>query len=862
LFSNHYLDKLLPGEKEWGIETSFYFKEIKALYETNKERLPGLNESQLRKHFLDKVLEILGWTVDVEPPTPSGEWAKHPDYALFKDKENLRSAQSLSQEGYFSKAACIGEAKQWGRPLDRKLKSEADPFEVQNPSLQISRYLWLSGVQWGVLTDGKYWRLYERETSKRLDIYYEIDLPSLLEDGTEGDFKYFCLFFRKESFPEFVNKVYQGSVDYARVVGEELKGNVYQALKLIADGFLKTPGNGLSQEDLKDIHNNSLILLYRLLFVLYAECRDLLPLGKNQFYTESYSLDVLKKEVASKLDHGDSIALSTYQYWNKLKELFEVINSGNPELEVPPYNGGLFNPAKHKFLETCRAGDLYLARAIDFLTRSQDKAFIDYSSLEVRHLGSIYEGLLEYKLRIADQDLVSVKEKGKEIYVPLDEAEKKRKKIKEEEIVREGEAYLVTDKGERKASGSYYTPDYIVNYIIENTLRPLCDQITERIRAEIHKLEEKVKGSRGQNREVYQRKLEEIKTSFDDEVLKLKVLDPAMGSGHFLVRATEYLAEEVATNPYAWDEEAPEGEAAVSFYKRRIVENCIYGVDLNPLAVELTKLSLWLSTVAKNRPLNFLDHHLRCGNSLIGAKIEDLANLPDARKRQKKKEQPDQLGLGLFEDIFKERVFLLLGAFKQIEDLLSDTVEQIGQKEKLYQDFRRIVARFCDVADVWTSAYFGNEVGWKDYDQLQENLRAKEKEWQTLMASCSCFSKAKEIACDKHFFHWELEFPEVFFEGSRHKDNPGFDCVVGNPPYGDILDDTTKYFLEEVGFNSGGSGNNDVFRFFTEKGLYISNIGAYLGYIIPNTFLFDFPTALVFVQYFGVRSLPPMFWGV
>ena len=156
LFSNHYLDKLLPGEKEWGIETSFYFKEIKALYETNKERLPGLNESQLRKHFLDKVLEILGWTVDVEPPTPSGEWAKHPDYALFKDKENLRSAQSLSQEGYFSKAACIGEAKQWGRPLDRKLKSEADPFEVQNPSLQISRYLWLSGVQWGVLTDGEY----------------------------------------------------------------------------------------------------------------------------------------------------------------------------------------------------------------------------------------------------------------------------------------------------------------------------------------------------------------------------------------------------------------------------------------------------------------------------------------------------------------------------------------------------------------------------------------------------------------------------------------------------------------------------------------------------------------------------------
>jgi len=854
LFSNYYLDDLLPKEEEFKVpiaEIEDVLKKIKGIWD--KSRFEAINENQLRKHFLDKVLDYLGWIVDIDAPVPSGEWSKRPDYALFKDNENLKIAHKGKKEDYFKKAACIGEAKKWGRPLDKKIKTEIDPFEAQNPSLQISRYLWLTGVKWGILTDGKYWRLYERETSKRLDIFYEVDLEDIIESGSPEVFRYFFLFFRKDAFPEFIEKVYRGSVDYAQAVGEKLKENVYQALKTLAQGFLKTPGNNLSEANLKEIHDNSLIFLYRLLFILYAEYRDLLPLGSNKLYTESYSLDAFKKEVANRLDRNEPVATSTFGYWNRLKELFEIIDKGNEELDVPPYNGGLFESEKHDFLEKYRVGDLYIAKAVDFLSRSKDRAYIDYGSLEIRHLGSIYEGLLEYKLRIAEEDLIPVKDKGKERFVSLEEA-KKQKKIREDEIVQTGEMYPVTDKGERKATGSYYTPDYIVKYIVENTLGPLVEEKRKMVSEKVEELIGKIKVSRGLNRELLEKELKKVEGSFIDEILSLKVLDPAMGSGHFLVEATDFLARELlkvlsgeplvehakemviseTLQPYGLKE--PE-EEDIRWARREVVEKCIFGVDLNPMAVELAKLSLWLYTVAKNRPLNFLDHHFRCGNSLIGAKIADLAGLPELKKKKTVEGQPVQLGL--FESVFKEKVNLLLGAFSQIESLPSDTVEQIRKKEKLYQDFRKIVSRFQDVADVWTSRYFGNKVNFGNYQSLQDNLRSSEDEWKELSQE-PWFKKAKDIVDEKRFLHWELEFPEVFFEGHKRKENPGFDCVIGNPPYiqlamDKVLATELRPFL--LSRYQSSMGRLNTFGFFAKLGIECMRHHGFLSFIVPNTML-------------------------
>ena len=875
LFSNYYLDELLPKEEEFKVplsELGRSFEEIKRVWD--KKYLSSLNEPQLRKHFLDKVFEILGWTIDVEPPTPSGEWSKHPDYALFHNPEDLKLFQEATKEKYFKKTLCLGEAKHWGRALDKKVK--VDTEDPQNPSLQISRYLWLTEVKWGILTDGRYWRLYERETSKRLDIFYGIDLENLIENGAIEDFKYFYLFFRRDAFPDFLEKVYKESVDYAEAVGKELKENVYQALKTLAQGFLKTPGNDLKENHLKDIHDNSLIFLYRLLFILYAEYRGFLPIGENQIYTESYSLDAFKKDISDKLDKHESIATSTHGYWNKLKELFEIINTGNRELGVPPYNGGLFEPDKHEFLERYRVGDLYIAKAVDLLSRSSDRAYIDYGSLEIRHLGSIYEGLLEYKLKISEEKLVPVKEKGKEVFIPLEEAKKAKKKIKEEEIVREGEIYLATDKGERKATGSYYTPNYIVNYIIDNTLGPLVERIyresklAQEIRDNIRHFNgffEEIVKERGEEEKQNLLKLWNL-TRNDQErrdfllnlldgaepsheydplkrILQLKILDPAMGSGHFLVEATDFLARELlkvlsgeplskpskeivireAKEPYGSKE--PE-EEDIRWARREVVERCIFGVDLNPLAVELAKLSLWLYTVAKNRPLNFLDHHLRCGNSLIGASIDDLVSLPSLKKRKLERESQQ---LGIFENAFREKVAILLKSFELIESVPSDTVEQVREKERYYRDFRGVLSRFQIVADAWASIFFGNEIDFGTYQKLQNELRATDAEWKRLSQE-PWFKKAKDIADEKRFFHWELEFPEVFFEGHLRKKKPGFDGVVGNPPYGAVFDSKEKYWFKK--HFSTSSYNLDSFSFFVEKfAQFVSCLR--FGMIIPNT---------------------------
>jgi len=878
LFSNYYLEELLPKEEEFKIplsELERALEEIKRVWD--KRYLSTLNEPQLRKHFLDKVFEILGWAVDVEPPTPSGEWARHPDYALFDSNEDLKLTQEAPKEEYFKSTLCLGEAKRWGRPLDKKMK--ADLEDPQNPSLQISRYLWLTEVKWGILTDGRRWRLYERETSKRLDIFYEIDLEDLIENGSIQDFKYFYLFFRKHAFPAFLAKIYKESVDYAEAVGEQLKENVYHALKIVAQGFLKSPENGLKEIHLKEIHDNSLILLYRFLFILYAEYRGLLPVGENHLYTASYSLDVFKKEIADKLDKHQPIASSTHGYWNKLKELFEIINIGNPELGVPPYNGGLFDPDKYRFLERYKVGDLYVAKAVDLLTRSSDRAYIDYGSLETRHLGSIYEGLLEYKLKIAENDLVPAKDKGKEVFIHLEDAKATKKKIKEGEIVREGELYLATDRGERKATGSYYTPGYIVNYIIDNTIGPLVERIYRE-----SKLAQEIKNNIRHLNEIFEEIVEERGEEEKENLLKLwsmardnqerrdfllnlldgakpshgydplqqilqtKILDPAMGSGHFLVEATDFLARELlrvlsgealldhskemtvreAKEPYDSKEA---GEEDIRWARREVVERCIFGVDLNPLAVELAKLSLWLYTVAKNRPLNFLDHHLRCGNSLIGASIDDLVSLPSLRK---KKTENAFKQLGLFENAFREKVAILLKSFELIESLPSDTVEQVREKERHYWDFRKTLSRFQDVADIWTSIYFGNELDFGTYQRLQNKIRSTDEEWNELKQE-PWFKSAKAIAEKMRFFHWELEFPEVFFEGQHRKKKPGFDGVVGNPPYGVIFDEFSKsYFFQKF---ESAEYQIESYALFIEEAIKLLKQKSLHSYITPTTWL-------------------------
>jgi hypothetical protein len=846
LFSDYYLNARLPTLPLWhnppGLSAAF--ADLKNLWASTQDNITTAKEPQTREYLIDPVLRILGHIYEPEPSLPTDHSVKAPDYAIFTDRNSM--SRAVSQRGnidYFRHAVAIAEAKRYGRPLDRKSREGADPFDNNNPNFQVDYYLRTTGLRWGILTDGRYWRLYNRDTSFKLNSYYEVDLVSLIEQSNEQAFKYLYLFFRREAFSgiekreSFLDQVFEESARYATAVGSKLKDAVYEALETLCEGFVRFQRNNLdSRLQLNDIYDNSLVLLYRLLFIFYAESRGLLPLGTNRSYSDNYSLNHLKEGIAKRIDDGAIIPPDWINYWSQLKALFKAINEGSPAIDVYEYNGGLFDPDRHQFLEQYDIGDLYLAKAIDLFARAdtepeRKRDFVDYRDLAIQHLGSIYEGLLEHKPRVADEEMVIIREKGKEKIIPRTELKGQRVYGQKPK----GEIYLTLEKGERKATGSYYTPDYIVKYIVENTLEPLAREKVDAWHDRIAKLETKVKAARGENRQLLEKEIENTQKGLTDEILSLKVLDPAMGSGHFLVRATEYLAEELATNPNIPPSSRDGAIEDIDYWKRRVVEHCIYGVDINPLAVELAKVSLWLSTVAKNKPLSFLDHHLRCGNSLLGARLEDLERLP--MKKEKKTVPSEQLAL-FDKEAFTKDIGLSVGDVALIETLPSDTINDIKKKDRIFKELvelRRL--RYRKLADLWVSRYFGNEMDEKLYNSLVLLIQGKESQLPPSQAH-PYLDKAESLAKQKHFFHWELEFPEVFFNRNGQRlVNPGFDAVVGNPPWIRVsgIDDVEDNFMRnrfETLF-----GHFDLYIGFIQLEVDLLRQQGYLGLITPNKFL-------------------------
>jgi hypothetical protein len=834
LFSRHYLEERLIEMPEWkGLKDHIrVFEEIKEIYFKEKSELEKYDEKQLEVHFIMKILKKLGHVFEVQQ---ASDWGRlTPDYAFFSDEVSRRDAQQQKgNRAFYKKVLAVGDAKKWGTPLDRKATGKGK-YEFTNPSFQIDVYLRDTGVNWGILTDGRYWRLYYKETSSRLDSYYQVDLASIIEsiakseskyDTKYADFKYFYLFFCREAFlrdetgKNFLEKVYAQGLSYAKKIGKDLEKNVYKALKILGQGFLNWPGNNLTPtaETIKEIHDNSLILLYRLLFILYADSRgtlDDLHKPENAYYdiNKIKALALMRKQDRVLSEHSPEL-------WDRLSALFQLIDEGSEArgiskdaLFVPPYNGGLFHSEERPFLAEKKVGDKYVADVLELLTVSPDgdiAGFIDYSTLEIRHLGSIYEGLLEYKLRVADKNMVAIKQKGKEVWIPKEETDGK----KVIDTAKAGGLYLVTDKGERKATGSYYTPDYIVKYLVENTLGPV--------------VKEKLNGATTDEDKI-------------ERILSIKVLDPAMGSGHFLVEATDFLAEKLVK--YVKPEQLDE-EKEIDWARREVVKHCIYGVDLNPLATELAKLSLWLSTLEASRPLSFLDHHLKIGNSLIGADLQKLGKHPAEVKGAT---APTFISDFMDKDV-QDKIDILVDMQGTIMRMAQGTIQDIKNVEALFKQFESNPFRqaFVELANLHTSYWLGNEFSKEEYYEALEAFRQFSKDqskWEKLREK-EYFKKAQQIAKEKNFYHWSLEFPEVFFEPSKDTENPGFDAVIGNPPYISVenleFDQRNKEAL--LGYLSENyysiNKRSDISNLFIEKGSnFISNKGIY-GQIVPNRFL-------------------------
>lgn len=751
LFSDHYLDEVLPRNSHWRTleeKARSVMKEVAGIFQ---EFIPSDNERQTEDGLVLPILELLGHTFELQPSLKTSEGANKPDYVFYQDEQGVKShkkktlTDNLPNEG----GIAIGDAKYWNRPLDIAIKQKsADSLSNKNPSYQISFYMRNSGVTWGILTNGKRWRLYHRDTSHKLDHFYEVDIEELVLSGKPEHFLYFYAFFRREAFDEgplSIAEILKESIDYASSIGNSLKDQVYDALRHIAQGFLEYPANGLhpDPDTLKAVHDNSLILLYRLIFLLYAEARGLLPIRENPQYREIYSLDALKKFIAREADYGRRYLPNSEKFWVHLKGLFEYINEGSSPLEIATYNGGLFDPEKHEFLTRYTVGDRHLLQAIDKLSRVNRK-FVDYRDLAIQHMGTIYEGLLEYRLQALEKP-----EDGWDIE-------------------------LVNDKGERKVTGSYFTPDPIVKYIVEHSLGPVLKRAVKGKEDDAGKLQ---------------------------AVLQTNVLDPAMGSGHFLVEATEYVARFLVDLALTPDQRNRE-EADLAFWKRRVAQSCIYGVDLNPLAVELAKLSLWLTTVAKDRPLSFLDHHLRPGNSLVGARLQHL-NLVDASKRNRRSKdkrefdsaQANGQGALLTDSDFTQRVSKAVGFMNFIEDSDAIDVVQVKAQGQAYLELRKQLGdEYGKRLNLVTADQVGMEIEPKHRELLPGYLAIRSgypvQELESIM------DQANEMAEREHFFHWELEFPEIYFDqfGRPLGENGGFDAVIGNPPWERIKLQENEFF--------------------------------------------------------------------
>ena len=493
-----------------------------------------------------------------------------------------------------------------------------------------------------------------------------------------------------------VSQVSEAFDSFAVQIHDELTVNVFEALKVISEGIILDESNNLSldEQTLEDVREQIFILLYRIIFILYAEDRGIFP-TEQKIYQEKFSLKWLKQEW---LLHSDNQKkLSEYDVQERLWKFFRLIELGSEDLGydskeffMRAYYGRLFDKNINSKLDKWKIKNNFLLDAISLLTRTHDKKgnyfFLDYSALETRHLGSIYEHLLEFHLTIKN---------GKIAELP--------------------------NPKDRKSSGSYYTPKYIVDYIVKNSIEPLIIEIIEKNTEKQVQIE---------------------------KILSLKILDPAMGSGHFLVGAVEYLATRLCEIEF--------GEVSEHEYierKRDVVRRCIYGVDINPLSVDLARLSLWLETLSSDKPLSFLSAHLKTGNSLIGKDLQSIFEKQTTLFESEK-------GRSVFKKNLKK--FLM---FESLED---DSASAVKIKLEEYAKMQSSGTIYYDLKfllDCKIGENFGITIpNLGDY-------RAKVGENSLDFYSDENFQKIKHLSNSIQFFHWELEFPQIFYDeqGNRKK---------------------------------------------------------------------------------------------
>ncbi len=742
--------------------------------------------SETRKFWMLPLLSLLGYDLDLS----KAENVNGKTYAISHRAKNL-DAYPVHIMGF----------------NDSLEKKREDSGPRMSPHALVQEYLNLTEHLYAIVTNGTQLRLL-RDSSRLIKLsFIEFDLQAMMEEEQYADFAVMYRLIHASRMPvkidagaeSLIEKYHQDALDSGSRIRDGLSAAVKYSIEALANGFLKHPANTSLREECASkrmtgdaYYKNMLRLIYRLLFLMVIEERDLIyPEGadrkKRDIYYKFYSLVRLRKLCEKNFleeDHYDD-------HWIGLRNTFRLFESEDRgrHLDIKPLAGDLFGYDAIGLLSKCSLDNQTLLLCLKNLSvfehpKTGQKVRVNYAALNTEEFGSVYEGLLEYAPQIISED---------------------------------GRFRFVFAQGsERSATGTHYTPDELCQPLIKHSLDYIIAE----------KLKEPDK---------------------EKALLSIRTCDVAAGSGHILLNAARRIGFELARVRTSEDQPSP---AAYRIGIRDAIKSCIYGVDKNPLAVELCKVSLWLEAHIPGEPLNFLDHHIKCGDSIVGlAHKEELlkgitteafkklsGDDPDVAQRLTKKNKEDlkhktQLTLDYEQTVIND-VKNIAALLHKLEIMPEHNPAEIETKQKEYQNLTSgsIWWRLKNLADISTAQFFIPKT------KENENKCITDAEFREYLAGRQMMgvgiAKATATALDKRFFHWFLAFPEVFMDG-------GFDCILGNPPFlggSSISTNWGNDYFNYLKFNySPAGGRCDLLGYFFRRNFTIIKTRGFLSLIGTNT---------------------------
>ncbi len=725
--------------------------------------MQGVHEPDERTtidRVIKPLLTALGWPDTLEALSLTSH--DEVDLAIFAEADDGERLLAGPERDQVLGATGIVECKRWRRDFDGAgTGAPATNRRGESAAQQVQRYLLTAGtdsnesLRWAILTNGARWRLYSyrarpRERTWQIDLnalLVSADLfESVLSEQKLHELRVAWLLLRRDSWVPAEGER-ETLLDRLLALGRRNDAQLASDLSDVVfehvyPDIVRLFWNKRPEATAEAVARAALTFLYRLLFIYYAEDRGMLDTEDPRYRPHSLRYSV-RDPVHEQHGKADFSTVST-EFWQRLHYLRAVIDQGDASIGQPAYNGGLFAPI-YAIVDEITLSDAELAPIIRDLSHTSSGTYVSYRNLEVQQLGSIYERLLERIPRRDDDNQVEV----------------------------------TISPYARKDSGSYYTPQELVDLIVEQTLTPLIEERIEAFRAGPIEANDPA-----------------------EAILKLTILDPAMGSGHFLITAIDWLTVRLAALVNReWDEapgyvsplrarlwelqDAHPGLADHTLLERMVLKRCIYGADKNPMAVELAKVALWLHTFSGDLPLPYLEHRIICGDSLLGIRGEQAREYISAWGRYPLNES------------FERNSTQAAIAARAADGVLDLTIGQIDESRTHRDEAglrnRRHRTPLNLVAGLrWLSAgmkkreraefhaplleilsgHSGRAITVLFNGENDEGLTPTTPEYRVIRDA------ANEIASRERILHWEIEFPHVMTG-----DNPGFDAVISNPPW-------------------------------------------------------------------------------